>query len=90
MSDLSMHSHHAHGKKNALGKEWAGAGLFGIAILTLIFIMLQFFFKPDWVLRQKDCEYTDEVDCMKAILYSVVFAVITAVVLGLLAYAFSC
>jgi len=85
-----MHSHHSHGNSHSLGKKWAGSGLFCLTILTLIFIMVHFFFKPDWVLHQKDCEYTDEVDCMKAILYSVVFAVVVAVVLGLLAYAFSC
>lgn len=92
MSDLSMHAHQAmHGKKHQhLGHGLAGASLFWFAILVLIVFMLLVFFKPDYVLRKRDCEVTDEVDCMKALLTAVVIAVVVCVVLALLAYMFYC
>lgn len=90
MSDLSMHAHNAHRNGNYLGKNYAGSGLFGLAIVALIVFMVLFFFKPDWVLRKRDCEFTDEVDCMKALLYAVLITLAIAFVLGLLAYATAC
>lgn len=102
MSDLSMHAHHAHQNKKLLGNDLVGSGLFGFAIVVLIVFMVLSFFKPDWVLRhncdnKSDSHSSDsyhyknkEVDCMKALLYSVLITVGIAVVLGVLAYAFSC
>ena len=92
MSDLSMHAHNAaHGmKNNYLGHAWMGSGLFWSVILVLIIFMLLVFFKPDYVLRKKDCEVTDEVDCMKALLTAVVIAVIICFIMGLLYYATLC
>ncbi len=92
MSDLSMHAHEAiHGNKHQyLGHGYAGASLFWFVILVLIIFMLLVFFKPDYVLRKRDCEVTDEVDCMKALLSAVVIAVIICFIIALIAYLFYC
>jgi len=101
MSDLSMNAHHAHQHKKLLGNDLLGSGVFGFAIVVLIVFMILSFFKPEWVLRNDGKYHSDtyshgddcrdgEVDCMKALLYSVLITVGIAVVLGLLAYAFSC
>ena len=92
MSDLSTHSHDAmHGKKhNYLGYGWAGASLFWFVVLVVIVFMLLVFFKPDFVLRERDCDYTDEVDCMKALLSAVVIAIVICFIIWLIAYAFYC
>jgi len=101
MSDLSMHAHHAHQNKKLLGNDLLGSGLFGFAIVVLIVFMVLSFFKPDWVLRYNCDNNSDshsdhynnknkEVDCMKALLYSVLITLGIAIVLGVLAYAFSC
>lgn len=87
-----MHAHNAaHGmKQNYLSHAWLGSGLFWSVILVLIIFMLLVFFKPDYVLRKKDCEYTDEVDCMKALLTAVVIAIVIDLVLAVLYYAALC
>ena len=91
MSDLSMHSHASSElKQNYLAHAWLGSGLFWSVILVLIIFMLLVFFKPDYVLRKKDCEVTDEVDCMKALLVAIVIALVINFVLALLYYAMLC
>ncbi len=92
MSDLSMLAHDAmHGHKHHhLGYDWTGASLFWFVVLVLIVFMLLVFFKPEYVLRKRNCEYTDEVDCMKALLTAVVIALVVCFVLWLVAYAFWC
>ena len=92
MSDLSMHAHNAmHGTKhNYLDHNMAGASLFWFVVLVLIIFMLLVFFKPDYVLRKRDCEVTDEVDCMKALLSAIVLALVVCFVLWLIAYLFYC
>ena len=92
MSDLSMHAHDAmHGNKdNYLRHGWAGASLFWFVILTLIIFMLLVFFKPDFVKRKRDCDFTDEVDCMKAFLSALVIAIVICFIIWLIAYAFWC
>ena len=104
MSDLSMHAH-SHQNKKLLGNDLLGSGVFGFAIVVLIVFMVLSFFKPHWVWRNDGKYHGDssgsyshsddsckdkEVDCMKALLYSVLITVGIAVVLGVLAYAFSC
>lgn len=92
MSDLSMHAHDAlHGKKHHyLDNDLTGSSLFWTVILVLIIFMLLVFFKPDFVLRTRDCEYTDEVDCMKALLSAIVIAIVICFIIWLIAYAFYC
>ena len=92
MSDLSMHAYDAmHGNKhNYLDRSWAGASLFWFVILILIIFMLLVFFKPDYVLRKRDCEVTDEVDCMKALLSAFVIAIVICFIIWIIAYAFYC
>ena len=92
MSDMSMHTHNAmHGKKYGyLDNSWAGASLFWFVILIAIVFMALHFFKPDYVLRKKDCEVTDEVDCMKALLSAIVIAIVICFLLWLILYAFWC
>lgn len=92
MSDLSMHTYDSmHGKKNKyLNNTLAGASLFWFVILVLIVFMLLVFFKPDYVLRKRDCEVTDEVDCMKALLSAIVISLIICFIIWLIAYLFYC
>lgn len=91
MSDLSMHAHSHHdGHHNYLSHTWAGAHMFWFVVLVLIVFMALVFFKPDFVMRKKDCKVTDDVDCMKALLSAVVIAVVVCFVLWLLAYLFMC
>lgn len=92
MSDLSLHSHNAahemhHGY---LSHHWAGASLFWFVVLIIIIFMALVFFKPDYVMRKRDCEVTDEVDCMKALLSAIVIAIIICFIIWLIAYAFWC
>jgi len=88
MSDLSMRAHHdLHGKKHHyLDHNMAGASLFWFAILVVIIFMVLVFFKPEYVLRKRDCEYTDEVDCMKALLTAVAIAVAICFLLWMVYY----
>lgn len=92
MSDLSMLAHDAMNgnKRHHLSNDLAGASLFWFVVLVLIVFMLLVFFKPDYVLRERDCEYTDEVDCMKALLTAVVIAIVICFIIWLIAYAFYC
>lgn len=92
MSDLSMLAHDAMNghKHDHLGHGYHGAYLFWFVILILIVFMLFVFFKPDWVMRKKDCEVTDEVDCMKALLGAIVVAIVICFIIWLIAYAFYC
>ena len=92
MSDLSLNAHDAlhQANHNYLDHTWAGASLFWFVVLILIVFMLLVFFKPDFVRRKQDCEYTDEVDCMKALLSAFVIAIIVCFIIWLLAYAFWC
>ena len=91
MSDMSLHGYASHGSKNEyLGHTWAGASLFWFVVLILIVFMALVFFKPDYVMRKKDCEVTDEVDCMKALLTAVVVAIVICFLIWLIAYAFMC
>jgi Na+/proline symporter len=88
-------SMNAYGAANEMKHKYLeygvnGAGLFWFVILTLIVFMLLVFFKPDFVLREKDCEYTDEVDCMKALLSAVVIAVVVCFIIAVIAYGFYC
>ena len=77
-------------KHGYLGYGWAGAGLFWFVILILIIFFLFVFFKPDFVMRKRDCEVTDEVDCMKALLSAIVVAIIICFIIWIIAYAFWC
>ena len=87
-----MHTYNAsHGMNNGyLSNPWAGSSMFGFVILVLIIFMALVFFKPDYVMRKRDCEVTDEVDCMKALLSAVVIAVVIGFIIGLIAYMFNC
>ena len=90
MSDMSSLAYDAtHGSNHKyLSSTWAGAGLFWFVVLTLIIFMLFVFFKPDFVMRKKKCEVTDEVDCMKALLSAIVVAIVICFIIWLIAYAF--
>ena len=91
MSDLSQLANASHNSKhNYLAQEMAGPSLFWFVVLTLLIFMGLVFFKPDFVLRKKDCEVTDEVDCMKALLSAVVIAVVVCFLLALLYYMMLC
>ena len=92
MSDMSMNARNAtHGMKDKyLDYGWAGAGLFWFVILILIVFFLFVFFKPDFVMRKRDCEVTDEVDCMSALLSAIVIAVIICFIIWVIAYGFWC
>ena len=92
MSDMSTHSYDAvHNTKNKyLDHTWAGASLFWFVVLIIIIFMLLVFFKPDYVMRKRDCEVTDEVDCMKALLSAIVISIIICFIIWLIAYAFWC
>lgn len=89
---MSMHSHDlAHEMNHGyLSHRWAGASLFWFVVLIVIIFMLLVFFKPDYVMRKKDCEVTDEVDCMKALLTAIVVAIVICFIIWLIAYAFWC
>lgn len=88
MSDLSMHNQSAYGMRhNYLHHSWAGAHLFWFVVLVLITFMALFFFKPDFVMRKKDCEVTCEVDCMKVLLSAVVIAVVVSFFVWLVTHA---
>jgi len=65
-----------------------GVALFWFVILTLIIFLLLVWFKPDFVLRERDCERTDEVDYFVALIAAIVIAIIICVIIYLLAYAF--
>lgn len=89
MSDLSMHGYNSEfGAKRH--HDWSGTSLFWTVIVVLIIFMFLVFFKPEFVLRKKDCEVTDEVDCFKALLTAIVIAIIITLILALLYYAFAC
>lgn len=92
MSDLSMHAHDSmHGMKHKyLDHTLAGASLFWFVILVLIVFMLLVFFKPEYVMRKRDCEVTDEVDCMKALLSAIVISLVVCFIIWLIAYLFYC
>ena len=92
MSDMSMNANDSvYGMQNKhLGYGYEGAGLFWFVILILIIFMLLFFFKPEHVMRKKDCEVTDEVDCMNALLSAIVIAIIICFIIAIIAYAFYC
>lgn len=92
MSDLSMHAYNASRETNDsyLGNHWAGAAVFWFVVLVLIVFMALVFFKPDYVMRKKDCEVTDEVDCMKALLTAIVIALVICFLIWLIAYVFMC
>lgn len=68
----------------------AGSGLFGFVIVTLIVFMCLVFFKPDYVMRKRDGEPTDEVDCMTAMLYAAGITILIAIVIALIVYLFNC
>ena len=90
MSDL--HTYDAsHGMKHGyLGHTWAGASLFWFVVLVVIIFMGLVFFKPDYIMRKRDCEVTDEVDCMKALLSAIVIALVICFLIWVIAYAFYC
>ena len=92
MSDLQMHAYNAsHEMKHGyLNHQYAGVSLFWFIILILLIFMGLVFFKPDYVMRKRDCEVTDEVDCMKALLSAVVIAIVVCFIIWLIAYAFTC
>ncbi len=92
MSDLSMSAHDMlhHGDKHSYLHWYAGASAFWMAVLVLIVFMALVFFKPDYVLRKRGCEVTDEVDWMKALLTAIVIALVILFVLWLIVYAFAC
>ena len=92
MSDMSMESPDAMHKMKSkyLDHGYAGAALFWFVILILIVFFLLMFFKPDFVMRKRDCEVTDEVDCMVALLSAIVIAIIICFIIWLIAYAFVC
>ena len=90
MSDMSMNSLEVNEMKNHQKYSMAGSSLFGFVIVTLIVFMCLVFFKPDYVMRKRDCEPTDEVDCMTALLYAVGITVLLAIVIALIVYLFSC
>ena len=91
MSDLSMHLHDSYGNRHGyLHHTWAGASLFFFVVLILIIFMGLVFFKPDFVMRKRDCEVTCEVDCMKALLSAIVIALVICFLIWLIVYAFAC
>ena len=92
MSDMSMNAHNAvNGMENKyLDYGHAGAGLFWFVVLILIVFFLFVFFKPDFVMRKRDCEVTDDVDCMKALLSAIVIAIVICFILYVIAYAVTC
>lgn len=89
MSALSHDNMHKK-EHSYLGSGLAGASLFWFVVLVLIVFMLLMFFKPDFVKRKQDCDVTDEVDCMTALLYALVIAIVICFILFLIAYASMC
>jgi hypothetical protein len=92
MSDVSTQAHNAtQGKKYGhLAHDLAGASTFWFVVLVLIVFMILVLFKPDYVMRKRDCERTDEVDCMTALLSAVAIAVLVCFLMWLVAYMFYC
>ena len=90
MSDMSTHFRDAAygSKRGYLQHTWAGASLFWFVVLVLIIFMGLVFFKPCFVRRKRDCEVTEEVDCMKALLSAIVIALVICFLIWLIAYAF--
>ena len=92
MSDMSTHFRDAaYGSRHGyLHDTWHGAYLFWFVVLVLLIFMGLMFFKPEFVRRKCDCEVTDQVDCMKALLTAVVIALVVCFIIWLIAYAFMC
>lgn len=90
MDSMHLNEHHHNARNGYLGHAWAGASMFWFVVLVIIVFMALVFFKPDYVMRKKGCEVTDEVDCMKALLTAVVIAIVICFLIWLVAYMFYC
>ncbi len=77
-------------KPKYLDYSWAGAGFFWFVILILIILFLFVFFKPDFVMRKRNGEVTDEVDFMNALLSAIGIAIVICFIIWVIAYGFWC
>lgn len=91
MSDLSMMAenalHKAHKQNDYMNQ---GGSLFWFVVVVIIVFLFLALFKPDYVLRERHGERTDEVDWFVVLLSSIVIAIIVCIIIWILAYAFAC
>ena len=90
MSDLETYDAQHENVNGYLNHRHLGNTLFWLVILTVVIFMFLVFFKPEFVLRKKDCEVTDEVDLMRALLSAVGLALLVSFVLLVLRYLVYC